>query len=71
MAFVVLTHINKIYEKNNKKQKSEPLLRSIDAKAYNVYRNKKLYELFHKSLGELFSSDISDKNFNFLLIKKY
>ena len=63
---VFLSYINKKYEENNIETKSETLFRSIDAKAYNVYSNKKIYELFHKNLGDLFSANISDKNFDFL-----
>ena len=61
-----MSYINKKYEENNIETKSETLFRSIDAKAYNVYSNKKIYELFHKNLGDLFSANISDKNFDFL-----
>ena len=63
---IAFNYINKLYEKNNKHKTSEPLLRSIDSKGYNVFSNRKLYELFHKKLGDLFSADISKRNSNFL-----
>ena len=63
---VCLNYINKTYEENIKEKKYEPLLRSIDPKIYNVYSNKKIYELFNKTLGEVFSSDISKRNSYFL-----
>ena len=63
---IAFNYINKLYERNNKHKTSEPLLRSIDSKGYNVFSNRKLYELFHKKLGDLFSADISKRNSNFL-----
>ena len=63
---IAFSYINKLYEKNNKDKKSEPLLRSIDSKEYNVFSNQKIYELFHKKLADLFSADISKRNSNFL-----
>ena len=58
--------INRAYEGNKSEKKSEPLLRSIDAKEYNVYSNQKIYDFFNKTLGEVFSADISKRNSNFL-----
>jgi len=66
LIFSALTLINKAYEANKAEKKSEPLLRSIDAKEYNVYSNQKIYEFFNKTLGEIFSADISKRNSNFL-----
>ena len=63
---IAFSYINKLYEKNNKDKKSEPLLRSIDSKEYNVFSNQKIYGLFHKKLSDLFSADISKRNSNFL-----
>ena len=63
---IAFNYINKLYEKNNKDKKSEPLLRSIDSKEYNVFSNQKIYKLFHKKLANLFSADISKRNSNFL-----
>jgi len=63
---IAFNYINKLYKKNNKDKKSEPLLRSIDSKEYNVFSNQKIYELFHKKLADLFSADISKRNSNFL-----
>ena len=66
LIFSALTLINKAYEGNKSEKKSEPLLRSIDAKEYNVYSNQKIYDFFNKTLGEVFSADISKRNSNFL-----
>ena len=66
LIFSALTLINKAYEGKNSEKKSEPLLRSIDAKEYNVYSNQKIYEFFNKTLGEVFSANISKRNSNFL-----
>ena len=66
LIFSALTLINKAYEGKNSEKKSEPLLRSIDAKEYNVYSNKKIYVFFNKTLEEVFSADISKRNSNFL-----
>ena len=66
LVFSALTLINKTYEGSQIENKSEPLLRSIDAKEYNVYSNQKIYEFFNKTLGEVFSADISKRNSNFL-----
>ena len=63
---IAFNYINKLYEKNNKGKKSEPLLRSIDSKEYNVFSNQKIYEFFNKTLGDVFSADISPRNSNFL-----
>ena len=66
LIFSALALINNAYEGKNSEKKSEPLLRSIDAKEYNVYSNQKIYEFFNKTLGEVFSADISKRNSNFL-----
>jgi hypothetical protein len=66
LIFLALALINNAYEGKNSEKKSEPLLRSIDAKEYNVYSNQKIYEFFNKTLGEVFSADISKRNSNFL-----
>ena len=66
LIFSALSLINRAYEGNKSEKKSEPLLRSIDAKEYNVYSNQKIYEFFNKTLGEVFSADISKRNSNFL-----
>ena len=66
LVFLALTLINKAYEGNKSENKSGPLLRSIDAKEYNVYSNQKIYKFFNKTLGEVFSADISKRNSNFL-----
>ena len=66
LVFLALTLINKAYEGNKSENKSGPLLRSIDAKEYNVYSNQKIYVFFNKTLGEVFSADISKRNSNFL-----
>ena len=65
-VFVLLNVINKTYEGDHSQKKSEPLLRSIDAKEYNVFSNQKIYEFFNKTLGDVFSADISPRNSNFL-----
>ena len=36
------------------------------AEEYNVYSNQKIYKFFNKTLGDVFSADISKKNSNFL-----
>ena len=61
-----LNYINKTYQESNEEKKSEPLLRMVDAGEYNVYSNQKIYELFNKTLGDVFSADISRRNFNFI-----
>ena len=66
LIFSALSLINNAYEGKNSEKKSEPILRSIDAKEYNVYSNQKIYEFFNKTLGEVFSADISKRNSNFL-----
>jgi len=66
LIFSALKLINKTYEGNHSENKSEHLLRSIDAKEYNVYSNQKIYEFFNKTLGEVFSANISKRNSNFL-----
>jgi len=66
LIFSSLVLINKAYKGNKSEKKTEPLLRSIDAKEYNVYSNQKIYEFFNKTLGEIFSADISKRNSNFL-----
>ena len=66
LIFSALSLINNAYEGKNSEKKSEPLLRSIDAKEYNVYSNQKIYVFFNKTLGEVFSADISKRNSNFL-----
>ena len=66
LIFSALSLINNAYEGKNSEKKSEPLLRSIDAKEYNVYSNQKIYKFFNKTLGEIFSADISKRNSNFL-----
>ena len=63
---LALTLINEAHKLNHSGKKSEPLLRSIDAKEYNVYSNKKIYVFFNKTLAEVFSADISKRNSNFL-----
>ena len=65
-VFVLLNVINKTYEGEHSQKKSEPLLRSIDAKEYNVFSNQKIFEFFNKTLGDVFSADISPRNSNFL-----
>jgi len=66
LIFSALSLINNAYEGKNSEKKSETLLRSIDAKEYNVYSNQKIYKFFNKTLGEIFSADISKRNSNFL-----
>ena len=66
LIMLALTLINKTYEGNNSGKKSEPFLRSINAEEYNVYSNQKIYKFFNKTLGEVFSADISKRNSNFL-----
>ncbi len=61
-----LTLINEAHKLNHSGKKSEPLLRSIDAEEYNVYSNQKIYKFFNKTLGDVFSADISKRNSNFL-----
>ena len=61
-----LTLINETHKLNHSGKKSEPLLRSIDAEEYNVYSNQKIYKFFNKTLGDVFSADISKRNSNFL-----
>ena len=61
-----LTLINETLKLNHSGKKSEPLLRSIDAEEYNVYSNQKIYKFFNKTLGDVFSADISKRNSNFL-----
>ena len=61
-----LNYINKIYQESFTGKECQLLLRSIDPKIYNVYSNKKIYEFFNKTLGEVFSADVSKRNSNFL-----
>ena len=61
-----LTLINETHKLNHSGKKYEPLLRSIDAEEYNVYSNQKIYKFFNKTLGDVFSADISKRNSNFL-----
>ena len=63
---IAKNHINNIYGETNSEKNSDPLLRSVDAKEYNVYSNQKIYELFNKTLGEIFSADISRRNSIFI-----
>ena len=64
--FVLLNVINNTYQGGKTQKKSEPLLRSIDAKEYNVFSNQKIFEFFNKTLRDVFSADISPRNSNFL-----
>jgi hypothetical protein len=66
LIILALTLINEAHKLNHSGKKSEPLLRSIDAEEYNVYSNQKIYKFFNKTLGDVFSADISKKNSNFL-----
>ena len=66
LIILALTLINEAYKLNHSGKKSEPLLRSIDAEEYNVYSNQKIYKFFNKTLGDVFSADISKRNSNFL-----
>ena len=63
---LALILINKTSELNYPGKKSEPFLRSINAEEYNVYSNQKIYKFFKKTLGEVFSADITKRNSNFL-----
>ena len=63
---IAKNHINNTYGETNSEKNSDPLLRSVDAKEYNVYSNQKIYELFNKTLGEIFSADISRRNSIFI-----
>ena len=63
--FLNRTHERNIFPKN---PRTELFLKKIEAEAYNVYSNKKIYELFYMTLGDLFSSDVSDKNSNLIRI---
>ena len=65
-VFVLLNVINNTYEGGKSQKKYDSLLRSIDAKEYNVFSNQKIYDFFNKTLGEVFSADISPRNSNFL-----
>ena len=66
LIILALTLINEAHKLNHSGKKSEPLLRSIDAEEYNVYSNQKIYKFFNKTLGDVFSADISKRNSNFL-----
>ena len=66
LIMLALTLINEAHKLNHSGKKSEPLLRSIDAEEYNVYSNQKIYKFFNKTLGDVFSADISKRNSHFL-----
>ena len=63
---IAKNHINNTYRETNSEKNSDPLLRSVDAKEYNVYSNQKIFYLFNKTLGEIFSADISRRNSIFI-----